>query len=303
MTVAFDQRIMTVTISTTLPLPAGQQGPTQEDTLVFTSTGPNPGLDIRAHGRQFVGTTMGEAVIRITNMTREQRNALLTRATPIIPVNGNRNPTYVTLDVGRESYGTFRLFEGACWASAVTAAPDMGVVLTSLTNSILASTVLAQTEGLLTSVSDIVRKICSLYGWTPRIQLGNPDRQISNFQFTGGAQLAIQKLADIGDLTVFLNNNVLTVIDKGAYIGPPAPISLQNGMVGIPQANEWGVEVRTLVRPDIQLGGAIGITSQTNPSVNGTWTIYQLEYDVTNRDDPFWYTVFGKNSLISAGGA
>ncbi len=289
MTQAFDQRLVTVTVNI------------NGDQQIFESTA-TPGLDMRIHGRMFAGATMSQAEIKISNLTRQQRNFLLTSATPIIPATGNRQPTFVTVDVGRVSWGKpFRLFEGSCWANSVTPAPDMALCLSSLTNSYQSSTVQVSTEGILTPLSVIAGKIAAVYGWTLRYQVKN-DRQIANFLYTGSGQTAIRKLEEIGGLNVFLINNVLTVIDKGSFIGPIAPINMQNGMVGIPQANEWGVQVKTLIRPDIQLGGAFQLTSQTNPGVNGTWNIKQLNFEVTNRDDPFWYDILGVNTIINGGG-
>lgn len=300
MTNAFDPRRMTITISAAAPLASGVQGPVQSEQIIFTSTAAAPGLDMRVRGKYFAGSTMGQAEIKISNMTRQQRNNLITMATPIIPVNANRTPAYVTVDAGRDSYGVFRLFEGTCWAAAVTQAPDMTLTLSSLTNSIQSSTVGVTTEGILTPLSVIVQKIAALYKWTPKFMVKN-DRQIANFQFTGSGQTAINKLEEIGNVNVFLVNGVLTVIDRGSFVGPPAPINLQSGMVGVPQANEWGIQVKTLIRPDIQLGGAVQVMSQTNPACNGTWTIKQLGFEVTNRDDPFWYDILGVNNIIYSG--
>lgn len=283
MTNAFDPRIVRVTISV------------NGNAIVFEN------LDIHISGTQFASSTMSQATIRLANLNQAQRNAILTQATPFFPLNGNRQPVNVLVDVGRVSWGQpFRLFEGTCWASNVTPAPDMTVTLTSLTNSFETSVVNTNTFGSVTPISTIASQIATLYGWNLQVNIA-ADRNILNFNYIGSSQHAIQALEQIGDLNVFLNNNVLHVMDKNSFVGAPAPISAQNGMVGIPQANEFGVNVKTLIRPDIKIGGAFQLLSKVNPAVNGTWWIRQLRYEVTSRDDPFWYDILGVNTLYAVG--
>lgn len=294
MTSAFDPRIVRVTVSVATP-PAGSIGPVTPQALVFE------GIDIRISGTMFTSTTMTQATVRLSNLNQAQRNSILTQATPFFPLNGNRQPVNVLIDVGRVSWGTpFRLFEGTCWASDVSLAPDIGITLTSLTNSFETSVVNTNTFGSISPITQIASSIATLYGWDLKLNIKN-DRQILNFNYTGSGQNAMQALERIGGLNVFLVNNVLNVIDKNSFIGAAAPISAQNGMVGIPQANEMGVRVKTLIRPDIRIGGAFQLVSKANPAVNGTWWIKQLRFEVTSRDDPFWYDILGVNTLYALG--
>ena len=297
MTDAFDPRIVRLTIATPQVAASGV-GPTGTNTQVYE------GLDIRATGTIFSSCTMNQATIKVSNLTKDQRNSILTTARPFIPLNGApRTPIQVYLDVGRKSTGTFRLFEGNCWASNVTSPPDIGITLESLTNSFQTSAVDTLTFSGLTKLSTIAAAIASKYGWklTP-----NPltiDKQIANFSYIGSSQIAIKKLGEIGNVNAFLNNGVLHVIEKGAFVGHMAPITAHNGMVGIPQACESGVSVRTLIRPDIHIGGAFKLTSNVNPAVNGDWIIKQLKFELASRDDPFWYTILGINTLQTNVGA
>ena len=75
-------------------------------------------LDIRIQGQRFFSETSAFCTIKISNLTRDQRHWLLTNATPVLA--NNVTPAYITVDVGRQSYGYFRLFEGTCYTSTVT---------------------------------------------------------------------------------------------------------------------------------------------------------------------------------------
>lgn len=295
MTAAFDPRIVRVTVSTSAPASGGNIGPTQPGAIVFEN------LDIRVSGIMFTSSTFTQATVRLANLNQGQRNSVLTRASPFFPLNGNRQPVNVLVDVGRVSWGkTFRLFEGTCWASEVTPAPDMSLTLTSLTNSFETSVVGANIEGEVSPITKIARNIAIRYGWNLNVNIKH-DRNILNFNYNGSGQDAIKALEQIGGLNVFLVNGTLTVMDAGSFVGPTAPVSAANGMVGIPQACEMGVRVKTLIRPDIQIGGAFQLSSQVNPAVNGTWFIKQLRFEVTSRDDPFWYDILGVNTLYALG--
>src|SRR6478609_2387546 len=109
MTSAFDPRLVRVGIETA------------DDTIVLD------GLDIRAQGQIFFSPTNNVCNLRISNLTKELRNYILSRSTPYKTQNNQAGtPAKVFLDVGRQSYGTFRLFEGLVYTSSVTPPPDIG---------------------------------------------------------------------------------------------------------------------------------------------------------------------------------
>ncbi len=60
-------------------------------------------------------------------------------------------------------------------------------------------------------------------------------------------------------------------------------------MIGIPEITVWGVKVKYLLDSVSKLGGAIQVKSIENPAANGTYTIYQLGFEITNRDQPFYW--------------
>jgi hypothetical protein len=61
-------------------------------------------------------------------------------------------------------------------------------------------------------------------------------------------------------------------------------------MIGIPEVTEQGVKVKFLFDSVTKLGGAVRITSVLNPSANGYYVIFKLEFDLTSRDNNFYMT-------------
>lgn len=279
MTAAFDQRL----VSVTLTLLSG--------TFTFQN------LAIFARGRMFANAQAGQCELAIFNMTKEQRNQVLTQASPlnlgrINTPNGQYVPVNMTLNVGRESYGTFTLFQGNVIACGVSQPPDIGVTLRGMTSNYLASVVAGLNQSSMVLLSVIVKGIAA----SLRIpyEFTATDRQIDNYSFNGGSLNQVQKLNMIGGILAYIDpkSNTLIVHDSDkSRPGGSILVSADTGMVGIPQVTEVGVLVKVMLAPSYQLGGQIEVVSEINPAANGTYFIYKINFDVANRDAPFWYTL------------
>jgi len=290
-----NSRIVIVTVEVD-PLAGNVVAPQLPNSMAFE------GLDIRAQGQKFAGTETDTCILQISNLTRDQKNWLLTVASPLTTSQQpGRKPVLVTLSVGRESvFPPFLLFQGYCWASRVTMPPDIGIILTSTANNFQAAALQPQDFGALTTVQTIASQIAAKYQKTLNI-VGAPKsatKQIANFHYTGGLQTAINKLAraGVGQYRVQCNTTTLSVYDvSNTVYGPVAPFTLNTstGMVSIPEVDEMGVKATCLIIPQIQVGSSINVQSTVNPAANvSNYYISSLRYHVTNRDDPFWYELY-----------
>lgn len=263
------------------------------------------GLDIRCTGQHFAAAESSACKIQISNLTRDQKNFILTRASPLGLSKSRRSPVLVTLDVGRagvNGFEPFRLFQGYCWASGVTMPPDIGIILESTTNNAQASTLQPFDYGQAASLRSIATFISLYYGLN--LNFTATDKMIANFHYTGGLQDALNKLRLCGLIRVQLTGLLLKVYDIGKYAGkvPPFTLSTSTGMVSIPEVTENGVKVSMLIRPEPQIGGPITIQSQVNPAVNNIpLYISTMNFHVTSRDDPFWYELYCSNQSLNQG--
>jgi hypothetical protein len=279
MTSAFDGRLVRVTLA----LLSG--------TFTFQS------LAIFARGSMFTSAQMGQCELTIFNMTKDQRNQVLTQASPmnlgrVNSPNGQFIPVNMTLEVGRESYGTFTLFQGNVIACSVTQPPDIGVMLRGLTSNYLASVLAGLNQSSVTLLSTIVKGVAA----SLNIPFENTatDRQIDNYSFNGGVLNQVKKLNMIGGILAYIDpkSNTLIVHDSDkSRPGGPILVAADTGMVGIPQVTEVGVVVKVMLAPSYRLGGQIEVVSEINPAANGTYFIYNIDFDVANRDTPFWLTL------------
>lgn len=258
-------------------------------------------LDIRIQGQKFGNPIANQCTIKISNLNRDQRNYILTRASPVLLRKQQRTPVYVTVDVGRQSYGTFRLFEGTVYTSTVTPPPDIGIVLRSLTQSEASGLIQVNEQGSLRQLRDIAQSVADQCGLI--LEFKATSKQIANYTYSGPINKQIEKLQQVGNVRAFVDNKTLVVMDKDTYRGTQKfMISQQNGMVGVPQATESGVIVQTLIKPEYQIGSGVEIDSKVNPSVNGSdYNIAQMHFDIANRDTPFFYTLVCSNFFLNQG--
>lgn len=273
MTNAFDDRIIQVGI--------------EIDGEITIFQGP---LDIQANGQKMASPTSSLCHVKISNLTSEHRNYLLTKSSPV-PVNGRaRTPVNLTLDVGRVSYGTCRLFEGSVWASGATQPPDIGVFFESLTNNLQQGVINSQSFGKTASLKTIAQAVADQNGLG--LNFKAKDKQVGSYSFSGAVGNQVERLQQAGNYSCFVDNKTLVVLDSGQTKNDePILINAYNGMVGVPFATETGILVRTMVNNQVEIASKVQIESQINPGANGIYKVWQISFDIATRDEPFYYNL------------
>jgi hypothetical protein len=276
MTNAFDPRIVQVGLEI------------EGDFLIFKD------LDIRITGSKFASPDMNVCTVKISNLTREQRNYILSKATPYAA--RGLTPIRMTVDVGRQSYGTFRLFEGEVYSGNVTPPPDIGVTLNSLTNSFASGLMSSNSQQAVTQLETVARSIAQQNNLTLNFRAS--PKQIANFSYTGAISKLVDKLQMVGGVRAWVDNKVLTVINKNEYDGEEAlDVNINTGMVGVPQATQNGVSAQILITPGVKPGMRVNVLSDINPSANGEFFLSTIDFEICNRDNPFYYKLGLTNNV------
>lgn len=283
MTAAFDPRIVRVTIEI--------DGTVQE----FTN------VRIDARGTKYRSALMSQAEIRIFNLTRENQQWILTRASPQQKPPAPLTPINVTLEVGRESYGTFTLFQGSAFAAGITQPPDMGIVLQSLTNNFQLANTSAVSFPETSTLGQIAGQLAKDMGCTLQMRSENPARQIVNYSFTGSTQKQMQRLNEMGVIAHIDNKTLIIVDPEQSRSTGVILIDSLGGLVGVPQATSSGAACKTMIERGIEVGGEIELISQLNPAANGNYIIQQLDFELSNRDQPFFYNLDCLNKAFFTG--
>jgi|GEM_PF-4118630 len=87
-------------------------------------------------------------------------------------------------------------------------------------------------------------------------------------------------------VAAFIDNNDLIVMDMNKVIAIRGSTTVDE-FVGTPMWTEWGVQFQTLFNPAILLAGGVTLKSKMNPSLNNSYVVSSIDYDLTSRDTNF----------------
>jgi hypothetical protein len=246
-------------------------------------------LLIYASGTLYASALAGESDVRITNLNKQNRDWIMTA---VSPYNLNRTPKKLIVEAGRASTGVYRLFEGEIIRAELSQPPDLTISFKARSTVFNSGKIVAVNLGESTNLSDISKSVAADLDKSLNFQAS--DKLISNYSFNGAALKQIDKLGESGGVNAYIDGDKLIVKDYGQPLpGATLFLSEQTGMIGMPQLDVQGVTVKFLIDAKPTLGGGIEIESKLYPAVNGLYTIYKLDYEVSNREEPFYWIARG----------
>ena len=241
-------------------------------------------LAITAQGTKFANPNQGECTISITNLSQSVRDFIATETSPF---NNNPSQKRIILEAGRESTGLSLLYSGNIFRSTIGQPPDQVITIKCLTGQFMKGRTVATALPGTIPLSRIVQQVATDAGLVAENQA--PERNISNWNFTGSALKQIEKLADVPNINAFVDNDRLIVKNAtSALTGRLRVLSPQTGLIGIPEPTDRGLKVTMLYDNQTQLGGALEIRSNRYQAFNGRYIIYKLGFSIANRDTPFY---------------
>lgn len=243
-------------------------------------------LAITATGSKLASDTQNTCDITVTNLTKADRNYLLTETSPF---NKNRTPKTIWVEAGRVSTGVARMFTGEIVSSSPTQPPDIGLEFKCQTGAFQKGNVVARAGMAKEKLSSISQKVGQDIG--AQVEFEASDKFIANYSYSGAALKQIGALAATGNVDAFQDDVTLVVKDRGKPRQNRVKIiNAHTGMIGIPEVTERGVKVGFLFDLDAALGGELQVSSELNPALDGSYTIYKLDFDLASRDLAWYYT-------------
>lgn len=241
-------------------------------------------LAITAKGSKVVSDTKNSADVTITNLSKAVRNYILTETSPF---NKNKTPKKLIIEAGRTSTGTARLFVGDIISSSPTQPPDIGLNMKAQTGAFKKGELVARSGEAREKLSAIAERVATDLDAT--LVFEAQDKFIANYSFSGASIRQVEAVADTGGVEAYLDDETLVVKDRGKPLQNRVKIiNNTSGMIGVPEATERGVSVKVLFDLQTDLGGQIDLTSELNPALDGSYTIFKIDYDLASRDTP-WY--------------
>lgn len=243
------------------------------------------GLYITASGTKFANPLQNECTVKIANMQKRLRDYLLTETSPF---NRPRRRTKLILEAGRTSTGYFKVFEGDVVQSTPSQPPDITLTLKAQTGAWFKTQPVSVNYGAQVDFGTVAKQTAASMGLS--LQNDATPKNIGNYSYTGSTLRQVDQIQEMG-YTAFIDDDTLYVTDRGQPVsGSSKTLSKSTGMIGLPELTEQGVKVRYLLDPVARIGSELTIESEINPAANGTYVIFKLGFDVSNRDTAF-YTI------------
>lgn len=244
-------------------------------------------LAITAKGTKSGSFLQNECEITIANLDKATRDFLLTAGSPQNRLT-NRKRVGVTVEAGRKSIGYFIIYQGDISTVQVTQPPDIILVVKALTAQHQKGNIVTKSMPPMSNVSAIAQSIADDLGVSLNFQA--TDKQINNYNFAGAAEKQIQKIYSYGDFDAYVDDGQLVVLDKAVpLINSKRLLNLDTGLLFIPEFIDYGVRVTFFVDNQTKVGTELEVESLVYPTSSGTYSIYKLQFDIANRDTPFYY--------------
>jgi predicted outer membrane repeat protein len=239
---------------------------------------------ISAKGSKYANALMNECVVSIAGLDDKTRNYIISETSPF---NRNRTAKTLTLRAGRVSTGLSLVYQGDITIATVAAPPEITLTLKCGTAHFMKGKIGSATGGSNQKLSVIASRVASNLG----LSLNNQatDKTIANYTHSGNALDEVVKLQDAGT-DAYVDDTQLVL--KDAYLplsGDILNLSINTGMLGVPNITEQGLKIEFFYNSGVKLGGAINVTSIVNPTCNGTYVIYKLNFALTSRGKEFQY--------------
>lgn len=254
--------------------------------LTFTYADTELTLDgrfaITAFGTKYANALQNECSLTVANLKKETRDHLLTQLTPY---NYDQKRKSVAVYAGRESTGLYLLYKGdiiECYASQP---PDIILHIKCMALAWYKYQYVAQSYNLTAPLSQIADGIGQTLG-TP-VKFVATDRNVSNYSYSGCAAKQIDLLNEL-NVQAYEDSGTLVVKDKGTPLPDTCAISQDTGMIGTPQLTQYGIKVKTLLNPNVVLGGQVQLESKINPLLNGLYYTDTIGFEIASRDTPFY---------------
>lgn len=247
-------------------------------------------LNIEASGTKYANATENECEVKITNLSKQVRDYILTETSPFIK---SKHPKRFILEAGRESTGLSTVYIGDITKVTVSQPPDITITISTKTQSTAKGDIVSKSSGVGTSLSQIAKNVAGDLG--TGLLFEAQDKQVSNYSFTGGKLKQVDALGQMGGVNAFIDDATLIIKGMNSTLrGKTRVLNLETGMVGIPEIDEHGIKVKYLFDNVSVIGGALVVESKLNPAANGTYEIYKLAFDIANRNTPFYWTAEAK---------
>lgn len=265
-------------IRATIKLGKGNFGEAGFDEIAFS------GLRMSADVHRTTNHQMEMANLRIWGLTFEHTQKLSVLAKPGQTGPGYARGNKLLIEAGDRETGLHNVFEGdinLAWAD-YQHQPDVYFIIQALglqTAAIKplppvsfagAADVATMMQGMATSAN------C-------QFENNGVDVKLSNPYFAGTAREQLRACATAAGIEWTHDRGTIAIWPTSKARGDKnkAPIlTPTTGLIGYPAFSEWGLVMRAMYDPALEIGGYVEIKDSQISNANGRWTVFELAYNL-----------------------
>jgi len=246
-------------------------------------------LAIRATGKKFASALHNTCEIRIANVDKTTRDYLLTVGTPFNRI-ANLLLNRIIVEAGRQSYGLSTVYAGNITTVTETQPPDIWLVINAQASRFQQGQAIGVQATPVSSLRSVAQQLADELGLA--LEYAAPEFTLTNYQFSGSVGNQIDTLNKLyPNIDVYIDDSAIVVqsINNSRPSSTLFFLSQSTGLIGKPSFDAYGVECTVLYTPDVVLGSRIELSTAEYPAADGEYTIYELDFDLANREQPFYY--------------
>ena len=246
------------------------------------------GLNVKFSIKKFCAAFGGEADISIANLTMDDLTYLTTLLSLYTAISRKKT---VSIIAGYDN-NIAEIFKGEIWrAFPVKRGADIWLDIKAIKGLYAGCAISSKSIIQKAKMKDVGQRLADWIGLKYQ-WLANSDKEIDAFEMTGSHLSALKKYNTLDNIIAFEEDDTLKVIDKDNPKGlGQRLVSENNGMIGMPQLDNIGAKITTLLDNTVKLGSTIKLESKLCPVANGDYWTYAVTHTGSLRDTAF-YSIF-----------
>lgn len=244
------------------------------------------------------GAMIDHADITLYGLSAQRRNNIVALAIENYGYGKNGQLGYLRKRYGISIYGGYKgynpalLYSGDIYqAKVVSTAPDIGIKIEGRTGFYSRAISAEKVELNACDFKTLCAQACEALNLKLRY-LARRNIKIDGFAYSGKVYWLVKNLQKIdGKVNIKCDDIFMTVTDipsEEEAKGNIAIISQSTGMIGLPEPYPYGMNVTTLLNPQLQPGQWVEVKSEIIPQYNGKYNISILTHSGSLRGNNFY---------------
>lgn len=255
-----------------------------------------------------MGSVAAEAKVSVANLAKDDIEYLSTYMSSYVEPDKRKQ---IAIYAGYQDSGYGLIFRGDIIQAVPEGVKDIWLNIDAKTNYFNRQNLITYSVTSPVTTKQMAQNVANQLGvslsWKSKSQ-----KIIDSINFVGAKAKLIDELNKYGDFVAFLDNDVLKVVDKDENApafknsqsetsagnnsdGSVKLINLSSGLIGVPQATEYGAKFKVLLDPTLNPSDWVKLESEKFPAINDYYQIYSLKYDFSSREKNFYCEIEGKN--------